>query len=124
MLFSDIVYKWLDTALDFGISETDFWNMTITELARAVESKKRVQKHEAQEKALFDYILADLVGRSFARVYSSSAKMPELHEIYPTLFESQQIEEKRQEKRNELSALRFKMFAKSFNERHTQGGAN
>lgn len=97
--------------------------MTISELYRAVESKKRVDKKEAQQKALFDYILADLVGRSVGRVYSSSAKLPELSEIYPTLFESQQIEEKKQEKRNELSALRFKLFAKSFNDRFKQGGA-
>lgn len=96
--------------------------MTITELTRAVESKKRVEKLKAKEKATFDYILADLIGRSVGRLYSASAKMPELSEIYPTLFESQQIEEKKQEKRNELSALRFKLFAKSFNDRF-QGGA-
>ena len=124
MLFSDVVYRWLEAAMDFGICEADFWSMTITELTRAVESKKRIEKQKAQEKATFDYILADLVGRSIARVYSSNAKMPELCELYPSLFESQKIEEKKQEKRNEISAFRFKMFAKSFNERRKQGGAN
>ena len=98
--------------------------MTITELIRRVESAKRVEKTRAQEKASFDYILADLIGRSIARVYSSAAKLPEINEVYPALFESQQIEERKQQKRDELSALRFKLFAKSFNERKNQGGAN
>ena len=122
-MFSDVVYKWLDVALDYGISEADFWSMTIAELTRAVESRKRVEKTRAQERASFDYILADLIGRSVGRLYSSSTKLPEISEIYPILFESQQIEEKKQEKRDELSALRFKLFAKSFNEKFKQGGA-
>lgn len=97
--------------------------MTIAELTRAVESKKRVEKLKVQEKASFDYILADLIGRSVGRVYSSSAKMPDICEVYPTLFENQQIEEKKQVKTAELSALRFKLFAKSFNDKFKQGGA-
>ena len=49
-----------------GISECEFWNMTLAEFNRLIESKQRVQKVEAQEKATYDYILADLVGRSLA----------------------------------------------------------
>lgn len=114
-LFSTRIYAWLDSALDYGISERDFWNMTLAELERAIESKKRMQKAEAQEKATFDYILADLIGRSVSRIYSSSSHMPEISEVYPTLFNSKEIEEKKQEKKAELSALRFKHFAESYN---------
>ena len=53
-LFSNYIYKWLDNALDYGISEHDFWDMTIAELTRAIASKKRIQKQQAQEKASFD----------------------------------------------------------------------
>lgn len=114
-LFSNYIYKWLDNALDYGISEYDFWNMTIAELTRAIASKKRTQKQQAQEKASFDYILADLIGRSISRLYSSSVTVPEIAEVYPSLFDSKEIEEKKQEKRDELSILRFKQFAQTFN---------
>lgn len=91
--------------------------MTPGEFLRAIESKKRVLKIEAQEKATFDYVLADLVGKSIARVYHSSNKMPEISEVYPTLFDSQEVEQKKAEKKAELSALRFKQFAASHNQR-------
>lgn len=116
-LFSNYIYKWLDNALDYGISEYDFWNMTIAELTRAIASKKRIQKQQAQEKASFDYILADLIGRSISRLYSSSATVPEIAEVYPSLFDSKEIEEEKQEKRDELSILRFKQFAQSYNKK-------
>lgn len=91
--------------------------MTIAEAIRAVESKKRQLKLQAQERATFDYALADLIGRSIARLHSSSAEMPKISDAYPSLFDSEAIEEKQQEKKDELSAIRFKQFADSFNKR-------
>lgn len=91
--------------------------MTLAELDRAIKSKIRVKKRQDQEKAAFDYILADLIGRSIARIYSSSAKLPEITEIYTTLFDSQELQEKKQEQLEELSALRFKQFAQAYNKK-------
>jgi hypothetical protein len=62
--------------------------MTLAEVNRAIESKQRVQKREQQEKASFDYILADLIGRSVARVYSSSNKLPAIEEVYTSIFDA------------------------------------
>lgn len=89
--------------------------MTLAEIERAIESKKRVYINQARERASFDYTLADLIGRSVSRIYSSSSKMPEIQEVYPTLFDSEEIQELKEEKQAELSALRFKQFATSFN---------
>lgn len=114
-LFSDRVYIWLDTALDNGITEAEFWDMTIIELNRAIESRERVKIAQQKEKAIFDYNLADLIGRSISRLYSATATMPDISTVYPTLFDSQEIKEQRQEKLNELSAIRFRQFAQSFN---------
>ena len=91
--------------------------MTLAELERAIASKRRVKRVEAQERASFDYILADLIGRSVARVQSSANKMPEIGAVYPSLFDSEEIKQKKQEKKAELSALRFKLFAESYNKR-------
>lgn len=91
--------------------------MTIGELERAIRSKQKAIKAKAQEQATYDYILAELIGRSVARIYNSSNKMPEIAEVYPNLFDSAEIEERKQAKKAELSALRFKQFANSYNQR-------
>lgn len=114
-LFRDIVFKWLESALDYGFTEFDFWNMTIAELERAVESKKRIYIAESKEKAVMNYTLADLIGKSVARIYNSTNTMPPIEEVYPTLFDSAEIKEQKAQKQAELSALRFKQFANSFN---------
>lgn len=114
-MFTDFVYKWLDIALDYGIEEQQFWTMTIAELERAVASKRRVKQIEAKERASFDYILAELIGRSVARVFNSSNDMPTLNEAYPSLFDTVAAVEEREAKKAELSALRFKLFADKYN---------
>lgn len=91
--------------------------MTIAEITRMAKSKQRTTITESKERAVFDYLLADLIGKSVSRIYSNSAKMPELYEVYPSLFEQEDIEEKKQEQRDTLSALRFKQFAQSYNKR-------
>ena len=120
MLFIDIVYKWLNTALDCDIKEKEFWDMTITELQRAIDSYRRKQKAQAQEKAYFDYTLADLIGQSVARLHSSANKMPPIYNVYTTLFEAEQLEIAAQKKRDEVFAARIKQFAT----RHNQKGVN
>lgn len=91
--------------------------MTLAEVIREIESYKRIEKRKAQEKASFDYILADLIGRSVSRIHSSSNHLPKLAEIYPSLFEAEEIEEQIQQKKDELSAIRFKQFAQAFNKK-------
>ena len=120
-LFGIVVYKWLDIALDIGITENDYWNMTIAELIRAIDSYKRQQKAKAQEKATFDYLLADMIGRSVARIHSNANTLPHISQVYPSLFDSEDIQEKESEKKAQLSILRFKQFAQSYNKRY-QGG--
>ena len=116
------MYKWLDSALDFGISEEQFWDMTLAELIRAIESIKRRKQRDMQEKANFDYKLADLIGRSVSRIYNSSNTMPDISEVYPHLFDSKEVEEIKVKKQDELSALRFKQFAHSYNVKFKGGG--
>jgi hypothetical protein len=112
----------LANALDCGVSEFDFWNMTFAELDRVVESHNRKAKREAQERASFDYIHAVLIGKAFAKCMSSSADFPDLYEAYSHVFDKAQPEE-RQNKQDELSAIRFMQFAKSHNEKLKKGVA-
>jgi hypothetical protein len=91
--------------------------MTIAELERYFASRQRMEKQRAQEKATFDYKLAELIGRSIARIYNSSNHMPDISEAYPSLFDSEEIKAQKEKKQAELSALRFKQFAQSYNQK-------
>lgn len=94
--------------------------MTLVELERLIESKKRIKKLREQERASFDYILADLIGKSVSRIYSSSATMPSINEVYPALFDSEELEEKRQARKDELTVLRFKQFTQAYNKKFSE----
>lgn len=68
-----------------------------------------------------DYLLADLVGKSVARMNSKSSKMPEFREFYSFLFDEEDRQkdlEEEQRRRDEVSSINFKLFANSFNARH------
>lgn len=96
--------------------------MTFAELDRLLDSKRRTLKIQEQKQASFDYVLADLIGRSVARVYNSANELPSISQAYPTLFDAQEMEDKVQEKKDELSALRFKQFAHSYNAKFKEVG--
>ena len=119
-----MIYKWLNIALDCGITEKDFWEMTFAEVNRAIASRNRVKRAEMQEKASYDYILAQLIGKSMAKLYSSTVKFPSIGEAYPTLFDSEEMQQQKQEQKDNLSALRFKQFAHSYNKRFNGGVKN
>ena len=91
--------------------------MSIAELIRQIESKKRIEKRTLQERATYDYILADLIGRSIARIHSSVNKLPSLEDAYNGLFDSEELKEERQRQIDELSAIRFRQFAQHFNKK-------
>lgn len=85
-----------------------------------VESAKRKEKRRLQEQALLLYRLGDLVGHSVARLYSNSAKYPELETAFPFCFDVEQKEEERAANQDKLSILRFKQFAKTFNKKFSK----
>lgn len=108
----------LDNALDIGINELTFWDMTPAEVIRAIESFNRVTKIKAQEKASYDYIQAQLIVKGVSICLGDKSTFPTIQEAYPTLFDDviQAQEEAVQRRKDELSALRFKQFAQSYND--------
>lgn len=93
--------------------------MTPGEVVRAIESFNRRARIEAQERASYDYIQANLIIKGVGIVLSGKGSMPSVQEAYPNVFDDliKAQEEELQAKRNELSTLRFKQFAQSYNKR-------
>lgn len=94
--------------------------MTLGEIERAAASKQRLRKIEAQEKATYDYIQACLIIRGVGIALGSKEDFPTIEELYPNLFATQAEEKqtKAQQAKNELSVLRFKQFAQSYNQKY------
>lgn len=101
--------------MDLGISEKEFWEMTFAELERALESKQRTIRAQERKQASYDYILGDLIGRSFARLYNKSSKYPPINEVYPSLFTKEEVEAQYQEMKQKQMIARFRSFATAHN---------
>jgi hypothetical protein len=103
--------------LDFGLSELEFWEMTPGEVVRLANSRARVRRLEAQEKASYDYILANLIVQGVSITLGGKNQYPTINEAYPDLFDdmAKRKEAEIQQKKDNLSALRFRQFAQSYN---------
>lgn len=114
---TEILEQLLLNALDYGITERDYWEMTPIEVIRAVSSKRKVKRIEMQEKATYDYILAQLITKGVAITLGSKDGFPEIHEVYKGVFDDviEEYEEKKKASKANISAVRFKKFAQSFN---------
>lgn len=78
-----------------------------------------------KSKAQFDYMLANLIGISSARMMSSDVKFPTLEEAYPGLFETKPEEVKELEEeqlRIQNSTNRFLEFAMKHNAKRRSEG--
>ena len=93
--------------------------MTIGEVVRQVESYNRVTALKAKEQAIYDYIQAGLIVRGVSITLGSKESYPTLQDTYSGLFneETQEQAEKIEQRKIELSVLRFKQFAQSYNKK-------
>jgi hypothetical protein len=113
----EYIEKLLDVALFYNLKELEFWDMSIGEVNRYIQSQEKIRKIETQERASYDYIHANLVIRGISIVLGSKESFPTIDEAYPKLFDDVKAEQqaKIEERKMELSALRFKQFAQSYN---------
>lgn len=78
-----------------------------------------------RSRAQFDYMLADLIGVSSARMMSNEVKFPALEDAYPGLFEKKPEEVKaleEEELRIQNSTNRFLEFAMKHNAKRRDKG--
>lgn len=114
MSLYDIAMKLLQPAINCGLSESDFWNMTKIEIERYLEGATWRMKVQAQ----FYYSLADLIGVSCARIMSKDVEFPSIEQVYPNLYleaEGQEEQVEIEEKDMTASVNRFLEFAMAHN---------
>jgi hypothetical protein len=113
----------LQPAINVGLTEFDFWQMTIAEAQRYVDGAVWRMRTKAQ----YDYILADLIGISVSRVMSNEVQYPPIEDAYPNLFDKpseEEVEAKKEEIAITNSTNRFMEFALKHNASVKQKGEN
>ena len=96
--------------------------MTFAEILRRMESYKRKMDMRMKEQAQFNYILADLIGISVARVLDKDVKYPSIEKVYPALFPVD--EAKKEQELTDLSVARFMQYANAHNEKFKRQEGN
>ena len=81
--FENHVMDLLEQCMSIGMREEEFYKSTLAQVTRYVEAYNKQQQSELQEKAYFDYQLANLIGMSVSRLLSKDAKYPEFKKAYP-----------------------------------------
>lgn len=119
----DIVWQFLQPAINVGLEEFNFWEMTLAEIQRYIEGAEWRMRTKAQ----YDYMLSDLIGISVGRMMSNEIHLPPIESVYPNLFEEVDEEEKAQ-KEEEIavanSTNRFMEFALKHNAMKQKGENN
>lgn len=92
--FESHMMNLLEQCMSIGMREEDFYNSTLSQVTRYVEAYNKQQENQLQEKAYFDYQLANLIGMSVARLLSKEAKYPTFEKAYPFIKgEQQEVDE-------------------------------
>lgn len=114
----------LQPSINLGLSEFEFWDMTVAEIDRFNDGAIWRLKRQAQ----FDYSLADMIGVSVSRLFSKNVEYPSIYDVYPELFNEEIIEKQKQQKeeetRQQKSVNNFLAFAMQHNQHIRKGAEN
>jgi hypothetical protein len=111
----------LQPAINVGLTEFDFWSMTLIEVNRYIEGAEWRMRTKAQ----YDYALANLIGISVGRVMSNEIEFPPIEDVYTNLFEKpneEEVKSKQEEIAITNSTNRFMEFALKHNAAMKQKG--
>ncbi len=115
--------KVLPVALDIGITEEQFLEMTIPEIDRYALSFQRRMEYQQKEKANFLYTHAVLVGNAFSKVMGGG-EFPSIEEAFPMLFDTPETQERKQKQITDISVKRFLLFKERNNAKFELKGDN
>lgn len=108
----------LQPSINLGLSESDFWEMTVAEVERYLDGALWRMRTKAQ----YDYSLANLIGVSIARVISKDVSFPAIEEVYSNLFERKEEEKPIEQDLTQKSVNNFLAAAMAINKARKESG--
>lgn len=114
--FENHVMDLLGQCMSIGMREEEFYKSTLAQVTRYIESYNKQQQSELQEKAYFDYQLANLIGMSVSRLLSKDAKYPEFKKAYPFIGNDNQ-ERVDEQWKMEVQRIKLREWAEQMNKK-------
>lgn len=105
----------LPEAIKTGLSIPEFWEMTYQEIVVYVKAVNEEKIEDMRVQARMIHTLGGLVGAA-----AWGDKYPEITEVFPGLFDTNEIEEERQEQEAMLERDKWLAFAESFNQKRRE----
>lgn len=114
--FENHVMDLFGQCMSIGMREEEFYKSTLAQVTRYVEAYNKQQQSELQEKAYFDYQLANLIGISVLRLLSKDAKYPEFKKAYPFIGKGTQ-EKVDEQWKMEVQRIKLREWAEQMNKK-------
>lgn len=110
--FEELIQYHLNRISQYGLTEEQFYRLTVGEIKRLAESYHLEEKEHFKRQAEMDYIQSNLIASNVSTIFSNKNKILSFEEVYGHLFTEDEIEkmktsreEQRQERtRQELEA--------------------
>lgn len=104
------------------MTENEFWDLSLGEIARRLESYQRVKERNLKEQASFDYVQANLIAKLVGKILGDKSETPKIEDVYPTLFKEEvETEEEQVQSSSEKDAIAFMRFVQQFNKKFEGG---
>ena len=71
-----------------------------------------------------DFTLAQLIGKAVTIHTRGKGSMPDIHTVYPDLFDQVEYQEKKQAKQAEIFSIQLRQFANFHNQKFAEEAAN
>lgn len=106
----------LKKSIQFGLTEKQFYSMTLAEVIRFSESIEPQRIRQLKEQALMDYTHAELIALNVGCLLSKKAKVPMMEDVYAHLYtddELQKMKASREEHKQQQATqtMKFGMLA-------------
>lgn len=102
--------------MDCGLTENEFWSMSLDEVIRFMQSYSRKKSIQQKEVLTYLHTLADLAGISMVRFHKQGFEFPSREKVWPDIF----IDDAYKERVKRDSAQRFLAFAHAYNLKHAK----
>ncbi|WP_196002014.1 hypothetical protein [Clostridium sp. 1001271B_151109_B4] len=122
--FTELINELYPICLDCGITPNLFHESTIDELIDLIKSYERREEARQKENIVLNYMLARQIGENVAILFDKDAKVTQLWDLYPDLFQKEKEINDKRAREAEMEAYKAKFTAFAYSVNSKKGGTN
>lgn len=119
VMFENHVMDLLGQCMSIGMKENEFYELTLDQITRYVESYTKQQENKYQDQAFFDYQLANLIRIAIGGLIDKKVSFPALEKAYPFVKGTYEKEVDEQWEM-EVQRIKLREWAEQMNQKMTK----